>query len=103
MASMTRNERAKHYLERLISARNTSAELDRILTEINGLIYSSSGKPLTQQDKLLIIEELERLVRDSSYNINESISLEHHIKSTSASDNSDILDVISAMKKKVDK
>lgn len=101
MASMNRNQRAQHYLERLLSARNTSTEIDHILSEIQGLIYSSSREPLTRKDKLLIIEELERLVRGLPYDINENLGLEQLQKSTSASDNSDILDVISAMKKRV--
>ncbi|MGF1878795.1 hypothetical protein L4D77_26365 [Photobacterium frigidiphilum] len=101
MASMNRNQRAQHYLERLMSARNTSSEIDLILAEIEGLIYSTNNEALSRQDKLLIIEELERLIRGSRYSINESIGTENLQKSTSASDNSDILDVISAMKKRV--
>jgi len=101
MASMNRNQRAQHYLERLLSARNTSSEIELILSEIEGLIYSSNSEALSRQDKLLIIEELERLIRESPYSINENAGLEHLQKSTSASDNSDILDVISAMKKRV--
>lgn len=103
MASMNRSERAKHYLERLLTARNVAVELELIVNEINNLVYTKSREPLSKEDKLLIIEELERLVRDSPYRIDENTGVEHFQKSTTASDNSDILDVISAMKKKVGK
>lgn len=103
MASMTRSERAVHYFKRLMSARNVRAELDNIFNDIESLVYTSNDQPLTKQEKILIIEELESLVRKSPYNISESASLEQFRNKTSASDNSDILDVISAMKKRVDK
>ncbi|MEL4241006.1 hypothetical protein [Shewanella xiamenensis] len=103
MASMSRSERAAHYFKRLMSARNVRAELDDIFNEIESLVYTSNNQPLTKQEKILIIEELESLVRKSPYNISESAGLEQFRNKTSASDNSDILDVISAMKKKIDK
>ncbi|MEZ8193185.1 hypothetical protein [Vibrio sp. 1F279] len=100
MASMTRQERAKHYLKRLLNSRNKSLELEAILTELNGLVYTKTNEPLSRQEKLLILEELERLASNDD-SILESVGTEHF--KVNASDNSNILDVISAMKKRVGK
>lgn len=103
MASMNRTERAKYYFDRLLASTNPRAELERIFREIDTLVYSSSNKPLDEAEKVRIIEELERLIRQLPYSISESRSepgFEHFKDSgPSASDNSDILDVISAMKR----
>ncbi|WP_102313315.1 hypothetical protein BCV29_17995 [Vibrio cyclitrophicus] len=103
MASMNRTERAKSYLDRLLASSNPKAELEKIIRDIDSLVYASSKKPLDEAEKIRIIEELERLIKQIPYPISESHSqpgLEHLKKSdTTASDNSDILDVISAMKR----
>lgn len=106
MASMNRSERAKYYFERLLKSSNPKSELEIISREIDDLVYATSNKPLDDADKLLIIKELERLIRERTLSINESRSrprfeiLDDLRKSrTTASDNSDILDVISAMKR----
>lgn len=106
---MNRNQRAQHYFERLISASNPKAELQRIFDDLNSLVYSSSQKPISKEEKLLIIKELEELIKGSTTRIDEHFGLgresfEHLEKSApTASDNSDVLDLISAMKRKVDK
>lgn len=106
MASMNRAERAKYYFERILKSSNPKSELEKISREIDDLVYATSNKPLDEAEKLLIIKELERLIREASYPISESRSrprfeiLDDFRKSrTTASDNSDILDVISAMKR----
>lgn len=103
MASMNRSERAKSYFDRLLASSNPKAELEEIFKEIDNLVYASSQKPLDEAEKIRIIEELERLIKQLPYPISEGRSqagLEHLKKSsTTASDNSDILDVISAMKR----
>lgn len=103
---MNRSERAKYYFERLLKSSNPKSELEIISREIDDLVYATSNKPLDDADKLLIIKELERLIRERTLSINESRSrprfeiLDDLRKSrTTASDNSDILDVISAMKR----
>lgn len=100
---MNRSERAKHYFERLSKSSNPKSELEKILREIDGLVWSSTNKPLDEAEKILIIEALEKLIKESSYSVYESRSepgLEKIQKGvTSASDNSDILDVISAIKR----
>ncbi|KPA51504.1 hypothetical protein VT25_15390 [Photobacterium leiognathi subsp. mandapamensis] len=103
MTSMNRAERAKSYFDRLLASSNPKAELEKIFRDIDSLVYASSNKPLDEAEKIRIIEELERLIKQLPYPITESSSqpgLEHLEKShTTASDNSDILDVISAMKR----
>ncbi|GHX96274.1 hypothetical protein VCSRO67_3460 [Vibrio cholerae] len=103
MAPMNRTQRAKSYFDRLLASSNPKAELEKIFREIDNLVYASSGEPLDEAEKIRIIEELERFIKQLPYPISESHSqpgLEHLKKSgTTASDNSDILDVISAMKR----
>ena len=101
---MTREERALHYVERIVKASNKKVELEQILSEINGLVYSESKKPLALADKLKIIEELEKLIKISPAFESLDSTRDYHYtqKSTTASDNSDILDVISAMKKRIE-
>lgn len=102
MTSMTHKERAFHYFERLLKSSNRKSELDKIQRELDSLVFSNSQKPLDSAAKRIILEELERLVKGSLTleNLNESRGYEWVKKSTTASDNSDILDVISAMKKR---
>ncbi|MEZ8577978.1 hypothetical protein AB6C82_24515 [Vibrio splendidus] len=101
---MSRAERAQHYFERLASASNPKVELQRIFDDLNGLVYSKSNDPISNAEKLRIIEELERLIKGSTTRIDERFGIEHFEKSApTASDNSDVLDLISAMKRKVDK
>ncbi|UAB70661.1 hypothetical protein INR79_01675 [Vibrio sp. SCSIO 43132] len=103
MAPMNRAERAKSYFDRLLASSNPKAELERIFRDIDSLVYASSEKPLDDAEKIRIIEELERLIKQLPYPIYENRSqtdLDYFQKSdTTASDNSDILDVISAMKR----
>jgi len=105
MASMNNQERALHYFERLLKAANPKAELENILSDINSLIFAKSKKPLDSASKVKILEELEELIKRSKKpsfeSIDESRSYNYSQKSAKASDNSDILDVISAMKKRV--
>lgn len=103
MTSMNRTQRAKYYFDKLIASTNPRAELEKIFRDIDNLVYASSRKSLSEADKVLIIEELERLIRQRPYPIFENSSqpgLEQYKGiGPTASDNSDILDVISAMKR----
>lgn len=103
MASMTSKERAQHYFQRLLKATNYKSELESILNDLNSLVFTNTTKPIDKETKIKILEELENLIRSSPSldSISESYDYGTIRKSTSASDNSDILDVISAMKKKV--
>jgi len=107
MASMNNQQRAQQYLERLLKASNPKSELEKILEDLNGLVFNSNKEPIDSATKRAILEELERLAKQkvALEDINESRNFGYIEKSkglvTNASDNSDILDVISAMKKRV--
>ncbi|WP_345856784.1 hypothetical protein [Shewanella algae] len=102
MASMTHKERALHYFERLLKATDPKSELERIQGDLDSLVFSDTKKPLDSTAKRTILEELEKLVKSSPAfeSIDESRRYDYVQKGTNASDNSDILDVISAMKKR---
>jgi hypothetical protein len=97
MATRTKEQRASDYLKRLLAAKNKRLELEAILNHLETLITISDGKRLSRSAKLAILEELERQAK-RTVALDEHIVLEHFKKSTTASDNSGILDVISAMK-----
>jgi hypothetical protein len=99
---MSNQERAQHYLERILRSNNPKAELQKILSDLNSLVFTKTNKPLEAADKIRILEELEKLVRSTPAleKFEESKSWDY-ARNTQASDNSDILDVISAMKKRV--
>jgi len=87
---MNKQQRAAHYLARIRETRNSPDEVERILSELNSLVWTESQKPLTKQDKLAIIEE----IRSQAFPLTKSWEV-----IVEASDNSGILDVISALKK----
>lgn len=103
MASMSQKEIAQEYHERLTKATNPRAELGKIFAELDTLVFTISNKPIDRETKLKILEELEQLVKltPSLKSLNEFRTYDSVQKSTQASDNSDILEVISAMKKRV--
>lgn len=103
MTSMSQKERAQQYLERLAKATNPRAELSKIFADLDSLVFTISNKPIDRETKVKILEELEQLVKltPSLESLNEFQTYDSLHKSTQASDNSDILDVISAMKKRL--
>jgi len=105
MAIMTSQEIALQYFKRLLKASNPKAELEKILNDINSLKFSDSDKPVDSATKIRVINELEKLVKKSPRPSTRSLdgirTFSESKGSAQASDNSDILDVISAMKKKV--
>lgn len=103
--SMTHNQRAQHYFEQLLKSSNPKSELEKIQRDLDNLVFSNTGKPLDPSAKRLILEELERLLKraPSFESFDESRNYEYIQKGANASDNSGILDVISAMKKRTDK
>ena len=104
MASPSAIKIAKQYFERLAKSSNPKVELTKIYSDLNSLIYTTSRKPIDRNTKLEILDELERLIRQvpSLESIKESAVYDSIRRSTTASDNSDILDVISAMKKRAE-
>jgi hypothetical protein len=92
MASMNKSQRAAYYLQRIRTAKNPKEEVQKILAEIDTLVWTSTNTPLTKQEKQEIIEELELLIIST---ITKSKPI------TEASDNSGILDVIHLLKRGV--
>ena len=90
MASMNNKDRARLYLNRLKEARDKFAEAQKISEEINGLVWSKTQTKLTKHEKLQLIQELENLAIHGERR-DGRLSVE-------ASDNSDILEVIKALK-----
>lgn len=102
MGSMTKKEIAQKYFEQLKKSSNKSDDLKKIYTDLDGLVSPDTGNRLDRNTKIQILDELERLIKltPGFESIDESFSY-GSIWSTTASDNSDILKVISAMKKRV--
>ncbi|KVV03102.1 MULTISPECIES: hypothetical protein [unclassified Pseudomonas] len=99
----TSKERALEYFNRLLKANNPKLELQKIYTDLNNLIYTASKKPIDRSTKVEILEELEHLIRQTpSLEERHNYGTYDSIRGTTASDNSDILDVISAMKKRAE-
>lgn len=104
MASLGSKARALEYFKRLLDSSNPKLELQRIHSDLNKLIYTATKKPIERKTKIEILEELEQLVRQapSLESIHEEYAIYDSIRRTTASDNSEILDVISAMKKRAE-
>ncbi|WP_175195743.1 hypothetical protein [Achromobacter deleyi] len=94
---MTTEQRAAYFLEKLLAAKDKYAAIQSIKAELDSLVFSKNQAALTTEDKLRIIEELELQAKNTRYSA-ESIEFKTFEKSITASDNSSILDVISAMK-----
>ena len=72
MASMTITERAQHFLRILLTWRNKPAAIDQIVSELNGLVNAGTKQPLSNQEKLDILDELNRLANQQK---NTTISI----------------------------
>ena len=93
MASMNNEERARHYFQRLKKAHDQIAEARKIIDEINGLVWSKTQEKLTKQEKLDLIREIEKIISHGEAR-EDKFLLE-------SSDNSNILEVIKALKRGV--
>ncbi|OLU32123.1 hypothetical protein BVH03_07870 [Pseudomonas sp. PA15(2017)] len=104
MASMSSKDRALHYFKRLLESKDRLAELKRIQLDLNSLVFTATQRPIDRNTKVEILDELEKLIRGvpGLEHLDESRSYEINKQGATASDNSDILDVISAMKKKAE-
>ena len=99
MASMSMTERAQHFLRILLTERNKPAAIDKIVSELNSLVITGTNQPLSHQEKLNILDELNRLATQQKNIVLENFREKGY--TTNASNNDDILDVISAMKKRI--
>lgn len=52
----TKEELARGYAERLRTALDENAEFGRIAGEIDGLTYANTGNPISEPDKLRIVD-----------------------------------------------
>lgn len=59
MASMSKEERAKQYLDWLEEDK-TPTGIQRVVNNLNGLIYTNTQKPVSKEYKLQIIAEMEK-------------------------------------------
>lgn len=104
MSKMNRNDRILYYYKRLLNASNKKAEAESIAQEINRLYWTRNNEPLTKEEKLHLISEIERLYKNSSIITESTRSGNEKFENYSgrphstASDNSGIIDLIAAMK-----
>lgn len=87
MARMSREERAKEYLQRLKN-NPTDLEARKIVVDLNSLVYAESKKPLSKEEKLAIVNEM---LKQASF----GLILEH-------ADNQEILSLISLVNQIID-
>lgn len=83
MAKMSKEERAKQYLD-LLKKNPSKQQAQEIANRLEKLIYADTGIPLSYSSKIAILDEMEK-------QLSSSILLEH-------ADNQCVLDLISAVK-----
>lgn len=59
---MTLNELVEKYKKQILSSKDTKSETEKVIHEINNLIYSESGKNISNEDKIKILESLRQEV-----------------------------------------
>lgn len=107
MAEMNNKQRAALYYQRLLTSPNRRVESQRIMAEIDQLYWTHNNNPLTKAEKLSLIREIEELIKSKSKPTRDSVEkrggLENLDKSFSvnASNNDDLIDLIVAMKGRV--
>lgn len=95
------SEKAREYFNWLLEAKKSAPVLDRIERDLNQLVYTSTRQQISRKTKLDILEELDQLVRqEPSLEDGNEYVISESIRGTAASNNSDVLDVISAMKRR---
>lgn len=93
MTPMNKKQRAESYLKLIRDSSNKELVYKKILNEINGLVWSETRQPLSKEERLAIIEEIDNLFQQE---IQKSKALV-----TNASDNSGVIDIIGALKRGV--
>ncbi|EAB8016891.1 hypothetical protein GSA70_003451 [Salmonella enterica] len=105
MAEMNNKQRALHYYERLLRATNKNLESKIIAEEINQLYWTRNNNPLTKEEKIALIRDIEKLIKEGGKPARENYiekrggleNLDEYF-SVNASDNSDLIDLIAAMR-----
>ena len=59
---MTLNELVEKYKKQILSSKDKKSETEKVIHEINNLIYSESGKNISNEDKIKILESLRQEV-----------------------------------------
>lgn len=59
---MTLNELVEKYKKQILSSKDKKSEIEKVIHEINNLIYSESGKNISNEDKIKILESLRQEV-----------------------------------------
>ena len=59
---MTLNELVEKYKKQILSSKDKKSEAEKVIHEINNLIYSESGKNISNEDKIKILESLRQEV-----------------------------------------
>ncbi|MCU0120552.1 hypothetical protein N8H74_20005 [Pseudomonas sp. B2M1-30] len=97
----SQSDKAREYFNWLLEAKNLGPVFEKIERDLNQLVYTSNRQRIERKTKLDILDELEQLVRqEPSLEDNNKYVISESIRGTAASNNSDVLDVISAMKKR---
>ena len=96
MATMTNQEIAQSYYNRLLTSNDIITELSNIISEINSLVRSTDSTPISKTHKLEIINQLKTLIEsgDTRFDSITEVSLENRGFDTEASDNSGTIDII---------
>jgi hypothetical protein len=98
---MTRAERIAYYRKILLESTNRQTAIDKIVTDVNSLVWTDTGKPLTRAERIELLDAIFKdwPLRKSFPNL-ESFERQYQINdSVTGADNSHILDVISALKR----
>jgi hypothetical protein len=98
---MTRTERIAYYRKILAESSSLQLAIDRIVADVNTLVWSNTQQPLSKAERIKILEEI---FDDSGFrkSLPSTESFERGYGSVDAvneADNSHILDVISALKR----
>lgn len=93
MTPMNKKQRAESYLKLIRDSSNKELEYKKILNEINGLVWAETQQPLSKEERLAIVEEIDNLFQQEIQKSNVLV--------TNASDNSGVIDIIGALKRGV--
>lgn len=96
MASMSPKERALHYALRIKSTEDPSAEMAKIKSELNGLVYVQTKKHLSSEDKIQILKTTRSILAGGKRDVDGGMIVE-------AADNTSTLDIIDSVLNELEK
>ena len=74
---MTINEIIKKYHDKILMAKDKKTIVAEIIDEINGLVYSETNSPISDEDKKKILAGLQNELRNESLLIHSQDNKEH--------------------------